>query len=563
LDGLDQDGLQAAVPFGTYACVWLGLTAAWNDPGNWSLGYLPAYQTNVLITDTVSYYPEIFDPGLEPAVCMNLTVTGTAVLTVESSAAFTVYGNLVLENADSTGSVQGVILKSDQCSEMTGSMIVKGTASGTVTIERYLNKNNNWHLIASPVDSQYFQPEFVPDPVDQSFDLYFWNETGDEDTGWINCRSEGGGWSPSFESYFIGGKGYLIAFSLGNSGEAVRTFTGQIRTGNYNLPLSHTGNNWNLLGNPYSNALDWSSEGISKDAVAGSAMYIWDPYLNLGQGGYRTHNGTTGVPVETSPTIPAMQGFFVQSLDNGMIAIDAQNDNPLVHGDHDYYKNKTLLTANRVRLRISNASGSDEALVCFDPQATNMYDPHLDASKLFAYLPCCPEIYTEAGEHQKLCINMLGEMPASVPVSILYPDAASLVLQAFDFDAFDPATGIFLEDLSQGTWTDLRESPEFAFVHDPSAIMPRFRLHFTGASQQDEQGQPGQPEIWCSGNQVFISNPSESPAILEVYSTDGKHILDREIPAGKSTVHLPVSSGLYLVRARTLSGVITRKIFIQ
>ena len=60
-------------------------------------------------------------------------------------------------------------------------------------------------------------------------------------------------------------------------------------------------------------------------------MYIWDPALNENLGGYRAHNGTTGVPAGTTPIIPAMQDFFVQSLEAGNLSIDISNDDPLVH----------------------------------------------------------------------------------------------------------------------------------------------------------------------------------------------------------------------------------------
>jgi hypothetical protein len=94
LDDLDQDGLQATVPFGTYSFTWQGLTADWNNPSNWSPGSLPSFQTNVLISQDVANFPVITNLPESPAACWNLTLADTAMLKVEAGKSLTVYGDL-------------------------------------------------------------------------------------------------------------------------------------------------------------------------------------------------------------------------------------------------------------------------------------------------------------------------------------------------------------------------------------------------------------------------------------------------------------------------------------
>ncbi|NTV84113.1 MAG: hypothetical protein HGA23_07425, partial [Bacteroidales bacterium] len=284
LDGLDQDGLQAAVPFGTYAMKWQGLTTDWNSTGNWSLGIVPSFQTNVLIPETAAYFPVITNTPENPAVCMNLMITDTARLTVEAGKALTVFGDLILETQEPAGTERGLILDSDSNQVQTGSLILYGNVSGTAIIKRHLAKDNGWHFLASPVSGQAFQPEFVPDVIDNSFDLYGWDENAGMAEGWLNARDEYGLWNPLFGDSFIPGRGYLVAYSPSNNGNLTRTFAGLPNSGNFEIPLGHSGNFWNLLGNPYPSALNWSSEGINKELIAGAAMYIWDPSLNDNQG---------------------------------------------------------------------------------------------------------------------------------------------------------------------------------------------------------------------------------------------------------------------------------------
>jgi hypothetical protein len=94
LDGLDMAGLRASVPFGTYAVTWKGLSADWNNGSNWSTGFSPSFQTNVLITETTEYFPVINNLPADPAVCSDLVISDTARLVVNEGRALKVYGNV-------------------------------------------------------------------------------------------------------------------------------------------------------------------------------------------------------------------------------------------------------------------------------------------------------------------------------------------------------------------------------------------------------------------------------------------------------------------------------------
>ena len=562
LDGLDMAGLQAAVPFGTYAVSWEGLTADWNDAGNWSTGIAPSWQTNVLIPETAMNFPVITSLPENPAVCMHLTISDTARLTVDAGKALTVAGNLNIENQDPGNTDRGLTLNSDSTLSPTGSLILSGNPSGPVLIERYIAKNNDWHFLSSPVVEQYFQPEFVPDPIDQSFDLYYWNEASIPSEEWINIRDENGQWNPQFENAFIPGKGYLIAYSATNTGEMTRTFSGLLNSGNQDIPVGHSGNFWNLLGNPYTCALNWSSGGIDKTAIAAGTMYIWDPALNENQGGYRAHNGTTGVPASTTSIIPAMQGFFVQSLEAGLLSVDISNDNPLVHGNQLFYKKGKELTGERIRLKISRDQLSDETLIYFDPAATNQFDPDFDAEKLFNDHAGCPEIFSLAQPDHSLCINILADDPVSVPMEISYSEEDTLVLTACDFAGIPPETGIFLEDKLFNSWINIREQPEYRFFYNPSRADSRLTLHFMKVARQPEPVQQDELDFWYSENRVYISNPKNIKGDIFLYSLDGRRLKSQRIQAGNNIIPLSVPTGLYALCISTPRWTSGRKIFI-
>lgn len=562
LDGLDMAGLQAAVPFGTYAVTWQGITADWNLSSNWSTGIIPSFQTNVFIPDSFTTFPVINNLPENPAVCMNLTVADTASLKVDAGKALTVFGNLALDTLGPDEPDRGLILKSDSSSFPTGSLILNGNSSGPANIERHIAKDNRWHFISSPVDEQALQPEFVPVTLDQSFDLYYWDESALPSEGWINIRDVNGNWNPQFEDAFIPGKGYLIAYSPANSGDMTRIFSGLLNNGDQEIPVYHSGNYWNLLGNPFSCAFDWASAGIDKGAIAAGTMYIWDPALNDNLGGYRAHNGTTGVPGGTTSIIPAMQGFFVQSLETGSLSIDVSDEDPLIHGSQPFYKKSNELTEMRIRIKISKGLLSDETLIYFDPEATNQFDPEFDAEKLFSEQEGSPEIYTLAEPDHSLCINILAENPVSVPLGISFNEEDTLTLSGFDFEGIPAETGIFLEDKMLNALVNVREQPEYRFYHTSFQAESRFTVHFMNVASQAEPLIFNEPDFWCSGNSVYVTNPTNIKGEFNIYSLDGRLIEKIEIIRGDQVIRLNVPTGFYILRmpaSRSASG---RKIFI-
>jgi hypothetical protein len=515
----------------------------------------------VLIPGTAANFPVINNLPESPAICMNLSVADTARLTVNAGKALTVHGNLMLENQDTVETDRGLYFKSDSSQAPAGSLILQGNPSGTAKFERYIAKDNGWHFISSPVQAQLLQPEFVPDPLDQSFDLYYWEENASPAAGWINIRDDDGQWNLQFGDAFIPGKGYLVAYSASNNGDMTRTFSGLLNSGSQDIPLGHSGNYWNLLGNPYSCALDWSSGGIDKTVVAAGTMYIWDPALNENLGGYRAHNGTTGVPAGTTSFIPAMQGFFVQSLEAGNLSIDISNDQPLVHANQPFYKNRKEPSAEHIRLKISKNQMSDETLICFDPAATNQFDPKFDADKLFNGHANCPEISSISGVHI-LCINILAGDPCSVPLAVDYSQEDTLALGAFDFDGIPKETGIFLEDKQQNTWLDMREQPEYRFYHQPFQSGNRLTLHFMNIDRLSEPILKDELDFWCFENRIYVSNPENIKGDLILYSLNGQLLESFRAGGGNQIIQSSLPTGLYVLRIVSTNQNFGRKIFI-
>jgi hypothetical protein len=563
LVGLDEAGIRAAVPFGSYSVMWAGPGPDWDGPGNWSSGLVPGLNTNVIIPENSTVQPIITnDPG-SPAVCRNLYISTDDILTVDPGKAITISGFLKLQPFWGARTSGQLILKSANSQEPAGSMIVYGTISGHVAIERYIAKNNQWHFLSCPVDSQLIRPGFVPDPLDQTVDFYKWDVDEQTEKAWINIRDSSGNLNPSFETQFYIGRGYLVAFAAENGGDSVRTFFGEPNHDSMDIPLSYAGNYWNLVGNPYPSGIDWSSGGVIKTSVAASAMYIWDPSLNNGTGGYRTHNGTIGVPLGTTPFIPSMQGFFVQSSEAGSIRIQPDSYEPLVHSDQDFYKTMPELPDDRLRLRAVYSGYADETLVYFDPAATNEFDTQFDVCKLFAEIDSLPEIYTVAGGEHSLCINIISDVPADIPLNIHSGFEADMTLQAFDFDELNPDMGIYLEDIANQLIINLREQQSFEFHAETGENENRFVLHFINAVNVKEPQGPGSMEIILLNNRITIINPGKSRGQVGLYNLAGQEIAVTALTGiPEQALQISVSPGLYIISVVTAGNSCREKLFI-
>lgn len=558
LDGLDEAGLQAAVPFGTYGQVWRGFTSAWDDADNWTTSHIPGAGSNVFIPDTAASFPVISNAPSAPAECYNLTVKEGAILTVAPGKALTVHGDLLLEGAPPPAPL---VLQSSSGSEPSGSLIVNGGVSGAVQAERHLPKDNSWHFLASPVAAQPVQPGFIPDPIDNSYDLYFWDESAGLDSGWINSRDATGMLNGQFDTAFIPGKGYLAAFSSSNSGDPVRKFTGVPNSGGQALPLGHSDNEWNLLGNPYPCALDWSSQGIDKSQVAGGAMYIWDQSLNSGAGAYRAHNGTTGVPEGTSLFIPAMNGFFVKSLTPGQVTIDPESGSPLAHHVQPFYKDGGEENGDEIRLRLSRGGFSDETLILFVTTASNGYDPMLDAPKLPNGVPEAPEISSVADDSVSLCINTIGELPADIVLAVNYELADTLKLELIRLEGTFSTVGVFLEDLCTGSSHDLGEHSVYSFTYSPGGALQRFVLHLTGFLPAGREPEKDSRTVHVSGHTLHLTGNGSQALPYRVYDTGGRLVMEGTVCQSAELAGL--APGIYIIEIVCGTQLIREKAFIK
>jgi hypothetical protein len=443
------------------------------------------------------------------------------------------------------------------CSELVNSVGIN------TDVKQYIPHDNSWHFLSSPVEDQVIQYFFTPSPPDNSFDFYKWDEGLPESTAWVNIKDSTGGIDPDFEYEFVEGRGYLVAYDPNCSLDEVKTFHGTMLDGNQALAVTQTINGWNLVGNPYPCGLDWSSSGINKSLVSGQAAYFWDQELNDGIGGYRTHNGETGVPLSTSPVIPPMNGFFVFALGNGSIDIDISNDSPQVLCGQNFYKEEFLSCAN-LRFAVVRGDYKDEAVASFGPWHYNGFEAAEDALKLFRSHPEVPEIYS-ISDGRELVINRLSDNYPDIPLGFVTHSPDSLTLHFYEVETIDRRIDIWLEDHFTGAVVPVRRIPKYQFYSEEGIFDDRFKLFFKKHPKTvSREGLSAYVSISLSNGSLQLISKTDRAGTLMVYDCLGRVIEVIEL-AGvfKECNTLNLQPGVYFISLLSQEGKLTRKLLIH
>jgi len=131
----------------------------------------------------------------------------------------------------------------------------------------------------------------------------------------------------------------------------------------YTEGVDSTLNGFNLVSNPYNEAIDWEAPtGWTKTNI-NEAIYIWDATENGGNGAYKQRVEGVGDPINI---IAPLQGFFIQASDsNAVLSVteDAQTEGGSL------LKSRTPEPNPVLTLSLSTEGFEDRAYIIFDSDA--------------------------------------------------------------------------------------------------------------------------------------------------------------------------------------------------
>ena len=569
-----------SIPEGT----WLGETNDWNDIANWPVEK-PTITTDVIISSSTPNQPFIFSSPT--AICRNLNINADASLTITPGQAVTVSGNLVNNG--------NIIIESAGTSS-SGSLIV-GSASGpgTITYHRNMREGDDYgdkHLLSAPVAGQSIA-DFISDNDSKIDIVRIWDEVN-------------GVWSQVISGDFISGKGYNV--NQADISDGVFSFSGplissasvtatspyaesyQTRVARY--PANPYGNDdpdqiewvtdrgwtegwggggWNLLGNPFTSALDAavfiSDNTISFDPFY-QALYVYD-----GVNGVYLYSAATvpGYPIGTGShgsVIQAGQGFMVMTNNNGVQF--SFNHLMQTHGTDVTY----LKSANAeepwpgLQLKVKYGDKENVTTVIYNNDMTTGLDPGYDIGQLST--GPAVEIYTTQVS-EDISINLARQaLPISradtiiVPVGIDSEKGGEITFSAFT--VLVGSNKFWLEDRTSATFTDLTTKSYRTIIPANTYGTGRFFIHSSTNSPTGIQPQSEESwiRIWTYDDKVIIKGNVGERAICEIYNYRGQQVLKTNLTDGElNTVDLYSKlKGVYMVRILDGVKVYTQKVVL-
>ncbi|MDR9399329.1 MAG: Calx-beta domain-containing protein [Salibacter sp.] len=375
-------------------------------------------------------------------------------------------------------------------------------------------------------------------------------------------------------------RGYYIP---GKSG-GLRTFTGEVNNGDYSLSVQQnpnpstpqanwTGDDWNLIGNPYPSSIDAAEFVNENSSVISGSIYFWDDAEsgNFDDGDFAVWNtmgGTSSPNSATSPngSIASGQGFWVVANSNGSVNFtnamrNAQNG--------QFFKNDPQ-TNPKAWLTLEDSAGlTNQILVGFPDDATDDYDEAYDAYK------------EEGNEHIAFgsVLDTLGYAiqglapvnPGSEKVVDLYLRSERSGERTIRLDsalAMDDHT-IYLLDRKTGVEHDLSNGV-FTFSEDYSIDdKSRFALIFKRSESTGIKALEAREMIEIYTRENFIITKVEAGSSLikrvSVYDLTGRTVIEQK--TSESIVQIPsgnLPAGVYVVDVKTAdSESIKQKIVIH
>jgi hypothetical protein len=431
------------------------------------------------------------------------------------------------------------------------SFINEGTFSvgGTSRVEQYVT-SDKWHYVSSPISNGL-------SGVYTGVYLKSFNEPTNSWNAYISTTTEPLGIMTGYAAW-----NFTDPFTA--------TFEGTLNDGNQSIAVTaqYAGPDdigYNLVGNPFSSALDWDLPGWTKTNVD-NTIYFYEGNGSGGVGNYRYYQGTggelPGIGTQTlSSIIPSMQGFFIRASADGSLAV---TNDARTHDNQDFYKQGKSYTDPLIRLMAVDANNlEDEAIIRFFDEATPEHDGAYDAFKLFGYL--YPQLYSLTEQNSQLAINTLPgyENGTIIPLGFISPEAGAYAITLSEFENFDPGTELFLEDKLTGETQLLNDNPTYQFVSQPDDDPNRFMLYFNVLTDVEKLVESS-VYVYAYDNNVMIKLPEiTETAQVTIYNMMGQKIAEQKIDGSTNTLSIDAIPGNYIVVIQSDELLYTQKVYIK
>ena len=425
------------------------------------------------------------------------------------------------------------------------------TGSGTANVQQYMTTGRNWY-VSCPVTSS----------ASSVLNL---------GTSVVSYNEPNASWDT--ETALTPGKGYISVATTGTA--APVTFSGTLNNGNIPVALTRTAGQtkegFNLVGNPYPSYLIWNEATAT---AANTLTTIWYRTKDAGVYAFYTYNPVSDIAAPSTAGItayiPPMQAFWVRvnsgggtlSFSNAMRAHADVSTNMLK------VKSSTQNTQQVLRLQVSNGTNSDETVVLFNPNASNLLDNY-DSPKMSNTNKVIPELFTTI-DNNELVINGLNstETVSELPLGFRTGETNNFTIKAIQVSNFAPDMHIILRDIDQKTEQDITNGTAYSFSSSETSSAGRFAVIFKSNSTTTGLHNNALSNVAVyrnANNQILISCPEAliGNSSVTVFNAIGQTLLGSLVNSTKTVVGNNLTPGVYVVVFKSEAETVSRKVVIE
>ena len=554
---------------------WDGSTDTdWSTSANWSENIVPVAGRSPIIADVTNQPVISSDDGSSGDVTLeDITINSGAELTINKEASLTL-------TDDFTNNSGSVYLESD--SNEFASIIVQGDASGNITYKRYVNgvTANGWDLIGSPVDGLDINTfvsansgVLATNGVQVAVGTF-----NNSNNDWSNYTTDGSGaGNINAAGNFDIGKGYQMGTVDGGSN--ILQFTGTIATADQlqaviNNQGNGDGRRWNLIANPFPSYLMLNDDAHASNNLLTVNNSIIDGNYLAAYGYDADGSGFTAYGQDfnsnTAKYVAPGQAFMVAASSSSSTNLSVTEAMLTTTGSDDFISGDNM-DNTEIYLKLYNGDQMIETThIKFQENMTLGLDPGYDLGNYYQAAAISTRLVEDDEgnnfEHQQLPPSSMEN--AVIPLVINQSAGQEFRINLHTATIPDP--NVYLEDVEEGTFTNLYEED---FVYTPTSDLSgvgRFFIHMTADTMSNEEVTTSMLNAYKEVNANYITLEglaTQSNNInVSLYNILGRKVLDTSLSNNMNTQTistLGMAAGIYVIELESGSDRLTKKLIIQ